>query len=476
MATYEIKTHKGQVYLPLPTQLRAHQSRAKYRSYIGYLAAGKSLWGSVETLLRATEKPGYRPGKTLICRGIMSDLEDSTWATLRGVIGETCPGLIKDEHRSNHELQIILANGWEITGRHLGRYQAFGSSEPDCIWIDECNDDEVGLDAYAMLAGRMDRGRFDAKLWCTGNPAGRNWCYDLFFRHKFEGGEAMPDYEGFQPASTENIHLAPDYWDRLRRFYSPEWIAKFLEGSFDVFEGAILNELNPELHLVDPFEVPPELPRYRGLDHGINHPTACVWAAVDYDGNHIVYREHVKSDAVPASNAERILALSQAEEAMIQWTAIDPATRQRQTAGGQMAMIVDQYRDAGLFCRMADNSIPASIALLKRLLKPDPERVFPRWHYRAGEYGAPRLFVTRDCKVTWHQLQSWKWKAVKPGQATLERVVAKDDDTVAALRYLLMELPRAPEVKVNAPHAWLKKMLEDELPADSMFDTHYIGA
>jgi len=121
VAEYPIRTHKGEEYLPMETQLAFHQSKLKYRSYIGFVGAGKSLCGSVEVLMRAVAKPGYRPGKTLVCRGVMSDLRDSTWATLTGVIKETCPGLIKDEWSSSHELRMTLANGWQIIGRHLGR-------------------------------------------------------------------------------------------------------------------------------------------------------------------------------------------------------------------------------------------------------------------------------------------------------------------------------------------------------------------
>lgn len=459
MANFQLRTHKGDLYIPLPTQLAFHQSQSQCRSYIGFLAAGKSLCGSVEALLQAVAEPGYRPGKTLICREVFGDLVDSAWATFEGVVKQTCPALIKTLTSSTHELKMVLKNGWTFTGTHLGRWERFGSMEPDGIWIDECNDTGIDMRVYAMLRGRLGRGRFGKRLWCTGNPAGKNWCYDIFFKHALEGSKPVKGHEGFRPLPTENVHLPAAYWDDLRAFYPQDWIDRFLNGDFSVFEGAILSELNPELHLVDPFNVPMEWPRYRGLDHGINHPTVCVWVGVDYDGNHLVYREHVKSDAVPQTNAERILALSQAEEDRIQWTAIDPATRQRQTAGGQMAMIVDQYRDAGLICRLANNDISASITRLKMLLQPDEKHVFPRWHWRAGELGAPHLFISRDCKVSWHQLQLWQWKAVRPGQVDRERVLAKDDDAVSAIRYLLMELPRAPQVKPSAPYDWLKRAL-----------------
>ncbi|MBA3760131.1 MAG: hypothetical protein H0X07_06315 [Gemmatimonadales bacterium] len=476
MADFVLRTHKADLYDPLPTQLRFHKSKARFRSYVAYVGAGKSLCGSVEALTRAIDKPGWRPGRTLVCREKFADLEDSTWRTLKGVVMETCPGLIMDERASTHELRLTLRNGWEFLCTHLQRWERFGSMEVDNIWIDECNDEGINFQVYSMLTGRIGRGRYDNAMWTTGNPAGRNWNYNLFFKYKFEGTKKQPGHEGFQPSPQENIHLPASYWDDLRAIWPAEWVEKFLNGSFDVYEGMVLSELNPEIHLVDNFPVPMELPRYRGLDHGINHPTACIWVAVDYDGNHLVYREHVKSDAVPASNAAYILALSAAEEERISWTAIDPSTRQRQTAGGVIQQIIEQYREAGLVCRPGNNDIPGSIALLKRLLMPDPRHVFPNWHHRRGETGAPHLYIMRDCKVMWHQIQGWQWKAVKPGQDHRERVVSKDDDTVAALRYCLMELPHSAKVPTHGKHDWLTAALKDIDTPHSRLDRFRIGA
>lgn len=457
----ELRTHWGDIYHPLPTQLRFHQSEAKYRAYVGYIGSGKSLSGSMEALLTAIDEPGYRPGLTVIARDTYPNLMNTTWQTFSQVVKQTCADMIKDEKKSTHQIEITLKNGWRFMGANLANYENFGSLEADYVYVDEINDVGVGAAAWDMLCGRL-RGRYGKRrAWGSGNPAGKNWAYTRFFKHRLEGGNPLKNHEGFQPSPTENIHLPEGYLEELRDFYGEAWISKFLEGSFDVYEGAILPELNPELHLIDGFRIPDEWPRYRGLDHGLNHPTACIWIAVDYDGNHYAYREYVKSEAVPAVNARAILEMSQGEEEMTQWTVIDPSTDQRQTAGGVMQQIVDGYRDAGLTCRKGNNDVRGSIAVIKRLLRPEPAHIFPRWHWQSGELGAPYFFVTRDCKVLWNQLQLWRWKAVRPGGSERERPLDQQDDTVSALRYNLMEVPRAPTARVQKPLHWLEAELAE---------------
>jgi hypothetical protein len=136
-----------------------------------------------------------------------------------------------------------------------------------------------------------------------------------------------------------------------------------------------------------------------------------------------------------------IRAQSKGEEDAIQWTVIDPATEQHQTAGGVIQRIIDQYREAGLPCRKGNNAIPDSITLLLELLRPDPERKFPRWHHQAGEYGSPRLFFAADCQRLRWEVEQWSWMDIKPGQIDRQKVRAENDDLVACLRYLVMERP-----------------------------------
>jgi terminase large subunit-like protein len=479
LADFSIRSHKGDIYIPLPTQAAFHQSKARYRSYIGFLSAGKSLCGSVEAFTRAISKPGHRPGRTIICRESYPQLIKSTWKTFRGVVEQSCPDLIERETQSTYDIKLVLKNGWEFWGMNLRNHQDFGSIEADDIWIDEANDDGIGMDSYSMLVGRAGRNILpyeEARAWTTGNPGGRNWLYDLFFKHRLEGGRKIEDHEGFQPKPDENIHMDADYWNNLRRIYSDEWIAKFLEGSFDVFEGQILDNLDRDIHVIDDFAIPPEWPRYRGLDHGWTNPTACLWIAVDPAGNHYLYREFYKRCAVPQTNAEAILAISGAEEEMTQWTVMDPHGRHTQTAGGSAQRIIDQYREGGLICRLGDNDVKASIARLKSLLQPDTERIFPRCHKYAGQNGAPQTFIFRSLRYLISEAQQWQWKQVKPGGVDKETPLAKHDHLIACWRYLEMELPRAPQVTAPRSYDWLSDALNSLEPAGLENPKNLIGA
>ncbi len=359
---------------------------------------------------------------------------ESSWKTLRDIIPEA---LIHDEIKSGPK--ITLKNGFEIIGWNAKGHQKMASLNLSWFWIDEANEEGVDLTIYNQLCGRLRNAIGNRKGWLTGNPAGRNWLWERFYAH-LEGGKKFPNHAGFQMNTRQNIYLPAGYEDRLREFYPAEWIELYLEGSFAVLEGMILSEWRQALHLVEPFAIPDTWPRFRGLDHGLVNPTACLWAATDFEGNLIWYREHYRRSAIPEENAEDILRASGTE--VISWTAIDPSTMAVQSAGGTSEKIIDQYRRAGLNCEPGNHDVRASIARFKSYLQPDQNRKFPSWHPRRGESGAPGMYVFSDLKAFRWEIESWRWKDVRPGATEREKPITKNDHLIAAARYLIMRGPQ----------------------------------
>lgn len=434
----ELRTPEGKFYVPSPKQALFHASGSRHRALIGAFGSGKSLSGAVEALVQSLEYPG-KEGQGVVARYEYKQLLDTSWKTLLGIIPKA---VIRDVVKSQPlGPKIILKNGFEISGWNLKDHEDFSSLNLAWLWIDECNQEGIELPVYRQLRGRLRDTLGSRQSWLTGNPAGKNWVYEYFFAHAFEPGKKRYlGHEGWQMTTRENVHLPHDYVDDLREFYDDVWIEKFLEGSFDVYEGQVFDNFDRGLHVVSPLRVPDPWPRFRGVDHGLVNPTACLWLATDFEGNMLAYRNYYQRNAIPAENARNILKLSEGE--VIEWTVIDPSTRQQQTAGGTAERLIDQYRHAGLACQEGNNHVRDSIARIRQLLQPDPEHRFPAWHPRAGAPGSPHLFFTADCTEMIWELSQYQWKQVRPGAIDREIPLAKHDHLIACLRYLVMRSPR----------------------------------
>lgn len=113
---------------------------------------------------------------------------------------------------------------------------------------------------------------------------------------------------------------------RRKRGYLGLWVGA---------EGQVYEDFDPSVHVIDPFEIPYDWPRYRVIDFGYTHPFVCHWYAEDEDGRLYMYRElymskrtvrqHVQGD----ESHRGILELSEGEKyvaTICDWNAEDRAT------------------------------------------------------------------------------------------------------------------------------------------------------
>lgn len=79
-------------------------------------------------------------------------------------------------------------------------------------------------------------------------------------------------------------------------------------------EGAVYNEWDPDLHIIDHRSIPVMWRKIRSIDFGYTNPFVCQWWAFDEDDNGYLYREVYKTKTLVEDHAKRIKELSQGEE------------------------------------------------------------------------------------------------------------------------------------------------------------------
>lgn len=203
-----------------------------------------------------------------------------------------------------------------------------------------------------------------------------------------------------------------------------------IAGEFVVMEGVVYKEFIDVLkikggHLVKPFPIPEDWPRYRLLDYGGSAPTACLWVAVAPNEHIYLYREYYERGQSILKNAKAILQAGGAMVEEIQhhtgrgegglqsWielkpvggetyekTLIDPCAFNISPAN--TLNIADQYRDAGIVAygwpRVNEMGEHAMVQKVK---------------YRF-ENGTVWIFDTLvNCR---RELRSWKYKTDKDGK------------------------------------------------------------
>lgn len=425
MAVYQLLTPEGVPYKPLPSQKKFHRCPLPYKAYIGGFGSGKTLCGAVESFLTAMRHPG---SYGIITRWSYRELEATSFKTLLDIIP---PSFIESHNKS--QMLVRLKNGSVIQGFNLQNHKRLTSLNISWFWIDEVT--EVEESNFLQLQGRL-RGEGARKGWVTGNPNGRDWVYETFVNQNRE------EYAFYHAKTYENTYLPQDYIDNLRKYYPPEWVTRFMEGSFEVFEGQIYHEFSPSIHVVhsgDVFPIPQEWPRFRAIDHGIYHPTCCLWGAMDPSGNLFIYDQYYQRNKLISENCTEIVRKSGND--IFEWTVIDPNTDRRDATTGTSYM--DEYRRNGVQCIKGQNAILDGISRVKELMYVDPDHDHPL----TLRPNAPRLYVFPSCdKLIW-EIQQYKWRPQSASEATRDREepVDRHNHAIDALRYMVMQNPRAQE-------------------------------
>ena len=208
----------------------------------------------------------------------------------------------------------------------------------------------------------------------TGNPGGpgHNWVKARYVDPAPQGWKILKEGNSsriFIPARISDNQILmtadPGYVDRLKATGSAELVRAWLEGDWDVIEGAFFECWRSEKHVIHPFEIPDHWLKFRSFDWGSAAPFSVGWwavsdgtevdAAVYPKGALIRYREWYGASApntgLKLTNEKIAEGIKQRETERITYGVADPSIFMVQ--GGPS--IAEQMAKAGVLWRRADN-------------------------------------------------------------------------------------------------------------------------
>lgn len=233
-----------------------------------------------------------------------------------------------------------------------------------------------------------------------------------------------PDIYHMRFCTQDNAHnLAPGVIARMRRRLSEKEQAVRIDGEEGQAFGVVFPEFETKVHVVKPFPVPNDWPRWRGMDYGYAAPTACLWFAMSPDETLYVYREHYKREWTVGQHVAAIHAQSGAEEYQDR-VLIDPSAYNRTQANGMS--IAAEYEKAGL--KMAPAVRTNQMGMYATV-----EAVRLRLEQK-------KLKVFSSCANTIREFQSWRYKEDQDGNS-IEAYEDGNDHTVDCVRYIVAQSP-----------------------------------
>jgi hypothetical protein len=242
---------------------------------------------------------------------------------------------------------------------------------------------------------------------------------------------------------------------------------QLLDGDWGAFEGAALQVTDD--HLIETFPLEDAHSRFECADYGLNGAPWALWP-IDYEGNLIAYDMLYEENLLPSQLAPLVLAKRKHEAWGFGHKAYaDPSIWHRTghtNEWGTPTMLADLFGDAGVPVLPANNDPRAGLIRLRELLKLDPEHAFPTWHPRAGEMGAPRLFLRRATERAVEELRAAPLQPIEKrlaGEIVSPPGSRRTGTRARWLRYASLVMPKPslkPVLPIDDPRAALLAEVE----------------
>ena len=408
------KAVKGEIKLDLgrPNSKQAEflSSNHRYTAYGGARGGGKSWAVRVKGVGGALYYPGI---KILMLRRTYPELENTIISPLIELLNTAAlDGKPAGDRLFTYNATmrtLFFANGSMIKFGHLQSANAvteYQGQEYDWIFMDEAT--HFTEWEFRVLAATL-RGvnKIPKRMYLTCNPGGVGhlWVKRLFVERDFRAGEDPKDYL-FIPATVEDntalMDHSPDYIQMLD-LLPDDLRAAHRYGDWDAMAGQFFGEFRRETHVVKPFLVPREWPRYRAIDYGLDM-FACLWVAVDFGGRAWVYRE-VQQPGLIVSDAAALMRGLTLPEERIEYTIAPPDLWSTQKDTGRT--LAEVFARNGVGLARASNSRVQGWLTLKEYLKP-------------GADGRPNLLVTEDCPCIIRNLPALRHSDKNPSDCATE--------------------------------------------------------
>src|SRR5262245_5979687 len=420
---------------PHKKQLEWINPYAREKLFGGAKRGGKSAALAMHTVLLSLGFPGNRG---LLARKNMTDLIDSTLFEFEQIVPKEIY-----EHR-RHDRMITFPNGSSFIYRGLGEESEFEKAKSVTIgWLALDEPSEIPEAAFAQLNAQLTHVL----------PDGRRPPYMAMLASNPEPGwvkrryidSIQPGHLYVQSLPRENPGLPEGWEDELRATNDAEWVRRYLDGSWDVFEGQVFDELLDERHNLDNWTSGwgkndwahwVECLRKMGaIDHATTGITTYQQIGVDRDENMFSLEEYYRRNRLISEHSYDIKDLM-AKYGKQDYTLIDPSTAAKTQQGPHdLFSYLDEYRRNGIAATPGHRAaIEVGINLLKELLHVNPRHRHPF----TGDIGSPRWFISRSrCPNLWKELTELKKELLPAGGI---RYVGPDH-AIDSVRYIAMSRP-----------------------------------
>jgi phage terminase large subunit-like protein len=406
------------------------------RAFFGGNRSGKTTAVVVDSIIQAipTETvPAHlrrfkRWEPPFYCRVVTPDLTNTLEGVVLQKLREWCP---PDELRGgtfdrawDKQLRILrFKNGsWMQFFSNDQDRDKFGGAALHRVVYDEEPRQDIRQECLMRL---IDYG--GEELLAMTPFSGMSWLYNEIYepweRHQLQDGRVIV------VDMDDNPHLDEGTKVRVLAGLTAEEREARKGGRFVHFAGLVYPQFTRDRVVPTPPDlrsaIPEEAEVFAGIDPGIRHMAAVVFAYLGTDDRMVVFDEIALQGRTVREVCKAIHAVNYRWGIRPRWYVIDPAARNTNSQTGRSDQ--QEFHDNQIYTVPGQNSVTAGINRVKERLEAGKLDVMAHCHQLRGEF------------------KRYRWISQGRGEHEVkEAPVKRDDHLLDALRYVVMQRPLTP--------------------------------
>jgi len=301
--------------------------------------------------------------------------------------------------------------------------EKFQGASLDFVWFDEEPPYDIYLECKLRVLDKC------GEIFGTMTPLkGLTWVYNTIYLNEKNDDEVWHIHMRWE----DNPFLNKIEIKKLESALNTDELNSRKLGLFSNASGIVYSEFDENVHVIDPFNVPPEWYDTISIDPGLHNPLSCHFYAVDYDGNIYVIAEHYEAEKDVIYHSNKIKEIAN----RLNWkrlpngnieALIDSAATQKTLASSKS--VCDLFYENGISVNPKVNKdVYSGIQRVKGYFK--------------NANNESKLFIFRNCINLIREIKGYYW-------GNNDSPIKKDDHAVDELRYYIMNRPDVPLKKVN---------------------------
>lgn len=442
----ELPPAKSDNYQFYGNTLAAYESEADEIILYGPAGTGKSVMWLTKCHRLMVKYPGARAAivrktrASLTTTGLVSFEDDVLGPGHPLLLGKSGKRLDR-ENRSSYQ----YPNGSEIVVVGMDKATKVLSGQFDFVFVQEAK--ELTLEDWEHLLTRMRHGVIPyQQLAGDTNPDSQyHWI-------------KQRDMDLLKALHEDN----PRFYDRQSKTWTKDgekyvfrtlnkltgvrrvW---FYEGEWASAEGAVYDNYDSAIHLIDPFPIPDHWRRIVSIDFGYTNPFVAQWWAIDHDGRMYLYREIYMSQRTVSKHADEIHRLNAGIDRGA-WAEMDADAKRKAIRQGERIEAYICDHDAEDRATLHENGITTIAA--KKAITMGIDLV--RERFAVQDDGKARIFFMRGALVeaddimlenkrptcTEQEVTSYAYPKAADGKPVKELPVDQDNHGMDAKRYAVV--------------------------------------